>query len=89
VVTKYIKVLQPLKLAIKQLKGRGKGVKGADDDVNSPPRCGRYSAIAKIIPVFKYILTYYEQRVKAYKDVDYNAHKEAPKDYLAINLRAA
>jgi hypothetical protein len=82
-------VLRPLKLATKRLKGRGKGVKGADDDVNSPPKYSRYGAIAKIIPVFKYILTYYEQRVKAYKAVNYNAHEEAPEDYLLINLRAA
>ena len=32
---------------------------------------------------------YYKQRVKAYEAVDYNAHDKAPKDYLAINLRAA
>jgi hypothetical protein len=89
VVTKYIEVLRPLKLATKRLKGRGKGVKGANNDVDSPHRCGRYGAIAKVIPVFKYILTYYEQRVKAYENVDYNAHEEAPEDYLAINLRAA
>jgi hypothetical protein len=89
VVTEYIEVLRPLKLATKRLKGRGKGVKGAHNDVDSSPKCGRYSAIAKIILVFKYILTYYEQRVKAYKAVNYNAHEEAPEDYLVINLRAA
>jgi hypothetical protein len=89
VVTEYIEVLRPLKLATKRLEGRGKGVKGANDDVNSSPKCGRYGAIAEIIPVFEYILTYYEQRVKAYEAVDYNAHEEAPEDHLAINLRAA
>jgi hypothetical protein len=89
VVTEYIEVLRPLKLATKRLEGRGKGVKGADDDVDSPPKCGRYGAIAEIIPVFEYILTYYEQRVKAYEAVDYNAHEEAPEDHLPINLRAA
>jgi hypothetical protein len=68
-------VLKPLKAATKRLKGRG----------NS----GRFSAITKIILVFKYILNYYEQRIKVYKAVDYNAYDKAPKDYLAINLRAA
>ena len=82
VVTKYIKVLRLLKLAIKRLEGRGKGVNSANNNVDSSPKCGRYSAIAKIILVFRYILTYYKQRVKAYKAVNYNAHKEAPKDYL-------
>ena len=46
-------------------------------------------AITEIVPVFEYILLYYEQRVKAYEAVDYNAHDEAPKDHLTINLRAA
>jgi hypothetical protein len=41
------------------------------------------------IPVSEYILTYYGQRVKAYETLNYNAHEEAPKDHLAINLRAA
>jgi hypothetical protein len=68
-------VLRPLKLATKRLKGRGKS--------------GRFGAIAKVILVFNYILTYYEQRVKGYEAVDYNAHNKAPKDYLTINLRAA
>jgi hypothetical protein len=75
VVTEYIDVLKPLKSATKRLEGRGKS--------------GRFGAIAEIIPVFEYILSYYEQRVKAYEAVDYNAHNEAPEDHLAINLRAA
>jgi hypothetical protein len=68
-------VLKLLKAATKRLKGRG----------NS----GRFSAIAEIILVFKYILNYYKQRIKVYKAVNYNAYNKAPKDYLAINLRAA
>jgi hypothetical protein len=75
VVTEYLDVLKPLKSATKRLKGRGKS--------------RRFSAIAEIILVFECILLYYEQRVKAYEAVDYNAHNEAPEDYLAINLRAA
>jgi hypothetical protein len=75
VVTEYLDVLRPLKLATKRLKGRGKG--------------GRFGAIAKVIPVFNYILTSYKQRVKGYEAVDYNAHNEAPEDHLVINLRAA
>jgi hypothetical protein len=68
-------VLKPLKSATKRLEGRGKS--------------GRFSAIAKIILVFEYILLYYEQRIKAYELVNYNAHNKAPKDYFVINLRAA
>jgi hypothetical protein len=45
--------------------------------------------LLRVILVFKYILTYYKQRVKAYKAVDYNAHNKAPEDHLLINLRAA
>jgi hypothetical protein len=86
-VTEYIEVLRPLKLATKRLEGRGKGVKGADDYVNSRPKCGRYGAIAEIVPVFDYILTYYEQRVQTYEAVDYNSHEEASEYHLAINIR--
>jgi hypothetical protein len=68
-------VLSPLQSAAKRLEGRGKS--------------GRFGAIAEVIPVFEYILSYYEQRVKAYEAVDYNAHDEAPKDHLATNLRVA
>ena len=82
VVTEYIDVLKPLKSATKRLEGRGRD---ADGRVGG----GRYGAIAEVILVFEYILTYYEQRVKAYESVDYNAHNEAPEDYLLINLRAA
>jgi hypothetical protein len=75
VVTEYMDALKPLKAATKRLEGRGKR--------------GGFGAIAEVIPLFEYILSYYEQRVKAYEAVDYNAHDEAPKDHLAINLRAA
>jgi hypothetical protein len=57
VVTEYLDVLKPLKSATKRLEGRGK-------DADGRVRGGRYGAIAEIILVFKYILTYYEQRVK-------------------------
>ncbi|RYN61322.1 hypothetical protein AA0117_g13005 [Alternaria alternata] len=63
VVTEYIDVLKPLKSATKRLKGRGRD---ADGRVGG----GHYSAIAEVILVFKYILTYYEQRVKAYDKLD-------------------
>jgi hypothetical protein len=75
VVTEYIDILKPLKSATKRLEGHGKS--------------RRFGAIAEIIPVFEYILSYYEQRIKAYEAVDYNAHDEAPEDHLAVNLRAA
>jgi hypothetical protein len=68
-------VLKPLKSATKRLKGRSKS--------------RRFSAITKIILVFKYILLYYKQRVKAYELVNYNAYNKAPKDYFVINLHAA
>jgi hypothetical protein len=51
VITEYLEVLKPLKLAIKRLEGRGKG--------------GQYSAICKVIPVFEYLIGNYEQRVAA------------------------
>ena len=75
VVTEYMDALKPLKAATKRLEGRG----------NS----GRFGCIAEVIPVFEYILNYYESRVLAYEAVEYNAHNEAPEDHLAINMRAA
>ena len=68
-------LLKPLKMATKRLEGRGKE--------------GRYGANAENIPVFEYLLSYYEERVKTYDAVNFNAHEEAPEDHLAINIRAA
>ena len=65
-------MLKLLKAAIKRLKGRSK--------------TSRFSSITKIILVFKYILSYYKQRVKAYSAVNYNAYNKARKDYLTINM---
>ncbi|KAI2475521.1 hypothetical protein Ptr902_13101 [Pyrenophora tritici-repentis] len=75
VITEYIDVLKPLKTATERLKGRGKS--------------GGFRSIAKVILVFKYLLSYYKQRVNSYAAVDYNAHLEAPEDHLTTNLRAA
>ncbi|KAI1669706.1 Dimer-Tnp-hAT dimerization containing protein [Pyrenophora tritici-repentis] len=74
VITKYIRVLRPLKEATLRLEGRGKA--------------GRFGAIYEVIPVFEYLLNEYEARVKSYEHVDYEA-ANAPEDHLAINLRAA
>ncbi|KAA8622202.1 Dimer-Tnp-hAT domain-containing protein [Pyrenophora tritici-repentis] len=75
VITEYMDVLKPLKTATERLEGRGKS--------------GGFGSIAEVIPVFEYLLSYYEQRVNSYAAVDYNAHPEAPEDHLATNLRAA
>jgi hypothetical protein len=75
VITEYMDALKPLKAATKRLEGRGKS--------------GKFGSIAEIIPVFEYILNYYEQRVELYNAVNYNGHNEAPEGHLAINLRAA
>jgi hypothetical protein len=74
VITEYLEVLKPLKLATKRLEGRGSG---------------QYGAIYEIISVYEYLLGYYEQRITSYSDVVYDEHNEAPEDHLAINLRAA
>src|SRR5438046_5884124 len=74
VITEYIAVLQPLKLATKRLEGRGKS--------------GRFGAIYEVIPIFEYLLNKYETAATSYGAVDYSA-PEAPEDHLAINLRAA
>jgi hypothetical protein len=68
-------ILNPLKTATKRLKGRGKS--------------SSFRAITEIIPIFEYLLTYYEQRVNAYEAVNYNEHNESPDDHIVINLRAA
>ncbi|KAF7443476.1 hypothetical protein TUN199_08101 [Pyrenophora tritici-repentis] len=70
----YILVLELLKEATKRLEARGKA--------------GRFGAIHEVIPVFEAILAVYEQLLKNYESVDYNANS-APEDHLPINLRAA
>jgi hypothetical protein len=75
VVTEYMDGLKPLKAATKRFEGY--------------ENSGHFGTIAELIPVFEYILNYYEQRIKVYEAVDYNTHDEAPEDYFAINLRAA
>jgi hypothetical protein len=49
---------------------------------------GRFGAIYEVIPVFKAVLSVYEQLLKAYDNVDYD-EADAPEDHLPINLRAA
>jgi hypothetical protein len=39
--------------------------------------------------VFKYLLRVYKNCLQSYDDVIHDKHDELPKDYLAINLRAA
>jgi hypothetical protein len=72
-VTDYMDVPKQLKAATKRL----------EECRNSR----HFGAIAEIIVVFEYILNYYEQCIKVYEAVDYNAHNKAPKNHLAINLR--
>jgi hypothetical protein len=74
VVTEYIDVLGPLKACTKRLEGRGGQ--------------GNFGAIAEIIPTFEYLLSELESRLQSYEDVAHDAHKDAPEDHLAINLRA-
>jgi hypothetical protein len=75
VVTEYIDVLKPLKECTKRLEGRG--------------RQGNFSAISEVISVFDHLLSVLELRLQTYEDVAHDAYPEAPKDHLAINLRAA
>ncbi|KAI0569801.1 hypothetical protein Alg130_11492, partial [Pyrenophora tritici-repentis] len=75
VITEYMDALAPLKKTTKRLKGRGKQ--------------GGFRAITEIILVFEWLFNYYEDRLKSYEDVNYNAHDEAPKDHFAINLNTA
>jgi hypothetical protein len=67
-------MLRPLKLATKRLKGRG--------------TYKQFSSLAKVIPIFKTILSSYKERVESYSGVNYNK-PSALEDYIAINLRAA
>jgi hypothetical protein len=89
VVTKYMDVLSPLKECTKRLEGRGKAKDKDKDKAINDSKPGSFRAIAKIILVFKYLLTTLELRLQSYDDVVHNAHDEAPEDHLAINLRAA
>jgi hypothetical protein len=74
VITEYIDVLKPLKMATTRLEGRG--------------RSGRFGAIYEVIPVFEYLLEQFEERVKGLERVNY-APGDAPEDHILINSRAA
>ena len=41
------------------------------------------------MPVFKYLLDQLEKLAELYVNVVFDAHEEAPKDHLHINLRNA
>jgi hypothetical protein len=75
VITEYIDCLQSLKKATERLEGRGKA--------------GRFGALYEIIPVFEYLLGALEISAKLFEHVNFNAHAEAPKDHLVINLKTA
>jgi hypothetical protein len=74
VITEYIEVLKPLKDATKRFKGRGK--------------CGRFGAIYEVIPVFEFLIGRFKQCLRQYERVDFE-QREAPKDHISINFRAA
>jgi hypothetical protein len=75
VITQYINALKPLRHATKRLEGRGKA--------------GQFSAIYKIILVFKYLLAALKAIATPYKDVDFNASDDALEDHLPMNIEAA
>ena len=50
-------------------------------------KAGKYGAIYKTIPVFKYILSALKAYTRSYKQVNFNL-PNAPKDHLFINLYA-
>jgi hypothetical protein len=87
VVNEYIDVLRPLKECTKRLERRGQGSDKDDKMASKAP--GRFGSIAKIIPVFDYLLGVLESRLQSYEDVKHHRHDEAPEDHLPINLRAA
>jgi hypothetical protein len=74
VITQYIEALKLLKHATKRLKGCSK--------------TSNFSAIYKIILVFKYLLSLLKLIALLYKYVNFNAYAKAPKDYFLINIRA-
>jgi hypothetical protein len=73
--TQYIETLKLLKFTTLRLKGCSKA--------------GNFSAIYKVILVFKYLLTNFKVLITLYKHINYNAYSKALKDYLAINIKAA
>ena len=75
VITEYIDLLKPLKVSTERLEGCSKS--------------GKYGAIYEIIPVFEYLLGALESRYRQYEHVNFDTHYKAPKDYFAINLKAA
>ena len=73
-ITEYIEVLKPLKLATDRLQGRGKA--------------GSYGALYEVIPVFKSIIADLNTCLVPFTAVNYKL-SEALEDYIAINVRAA
>jgi hypothetical protein len=77
VVTEYQRCLEPFKITIKRLEGRGKH------------HSSNFGAIYEVLPVFDYLLDQLEKLAEPYADVVFDAHEEAPEDHLHINLRNA
>ncbi|KAF1940084.1 hypothetical protein EJ02DRAFT_495756, partial [Clathrospora elynae] len=79
VVTKYVDILKPLKVATEWLEGRGK----KQHKLN-----GRFGAIYEVIPTFEQLINTFEERLLPYTSIDFERY-DAPEDHIAINLRAA
>lgn len=83
VITEYVDILKPLKVATERLEGRGKSRLSGDRKLN-----GRFGALYEVIPTLEQLISTYEERLVTYRDVDFE-QEDAPEDHLAINLRAA
>ena len=77
VITEYQRCLEPLKITTKRLEGRGKHYSS------------NFGAIHEVLPVFECLLDQLKKLANPYADVVLDAHEEAPKDHLYINLRNA
>ena len=78
-ITEYVDILKPLKVATERLEGRGK----RQFRLN-----GRFGAIYEVIPTFEQLINTFEDRLLPYTSVDFE-QTDAPEDHMAINLRAA
>ena len=79
VITEYVDVLKPLKVATERLEGCGKKLYKLN---------GRFGAIYEVIPTFEQLIAAFEERLLLYTEVDFKQDKTL-EDYIAINLRAA
>ena len=75
-ITEYVDILKPLKVATERLEGRGK---------NQFRLNGRFGSIYEGIPTLEQLFNTFEERLLPYTSVEFE-QPDAPEDHMATNL---